>query len=486
MKHITEYEPKVFWKHFYELTKLYRESRNEKLAVDYVENIAKNLGLRYKRYAENGNIIVYKPATAGLEDHPAVVVQGHLDMVCEKESSVEHDFKTDPLDLIIKDGWISANKTTLGADDGFGVATMLCLLEDQEAKHPAIEALFTVDEEMGMGGAAAVNPEDLTGTVLLNVDSEQLGELFTGCAGGVGFAAKGQLKTEALAAADYAYYTFRIHELDGGHSGVDIHTNSANAVVEMARVLSKTFEAVPYHILSIEAGGKDNAIPREAETTVAVAADKAESFEKALKAEADAAVAEILAKWHGSYLITKQEGNLDLSAVVTAEDTKRFFDLCVKVPNGVWKYSEVVEDTVETSSNFASIKLAKGAYVASGSQRSLIESERDLMNERVAEVFRAFGAEVVADHAYPGWSPDPTSTLPERIAKIYQGLFGEPLKIKALHAGLECGLLKAKMPRLDCVSFGPTIVNPHTPQERGDIASAVGCYKLLMAVLEEL
>ncbi len=485
MKHITEYEPKVFWKHFYELTKLYRESGHEEQAIDYVESIAKAEGLRYVRYAERGNIIVYKPATPGKEDHDPVVVQGHLDMVCEKDSSSDHDFTKDQLDLIIKDGWISANKTTLGADDGFGVATMLTLLEDKNAEHPAIEALFTIEEETGMGGAASVNPEHLTGTVFLNVDSEQLGDLYTGCAGGLRFRADKKLETESIDAEEMVLFDFSIGSLDGGHSGVDIHTGSPNAVLELSSMLAEAYTHTPFQIVMINAGGKDNAIPREGTALIAVSADNAEALEDTLYAIAKKRVDEKLAAFHGEFELALVEAEGKMLAI-TEQETKKLLDMCGAVPNGVWKYSEVVEDTVETSSNFAQLILEKGELHASGSHRSFIEAERDAMFERVAEVFRAYGAEIISEAPYPGWAPDPNSTLPERISKIYQELFNEPLKIKALHAGLECGLLKAKMPRLDCVSFGPTIVNPHTHLERGDIDSAVGCYKLLMAILKEL
>ncbi len=453
---------------FKEITRIPRESGHEEKIVEYLVNFAKEHGLEYKTDDVN-NVVITRPASKGYEDRSTIVLQGHTDMVCEKNAGVEHDFAKDPIRYVIEDGWMIAKDTTLGADCGIGVAAQLAALIDP-APCGKIECLFTSSEETGMDGAFGLKPGFITGKTLINLDSEDEGELFIGCAGGLDTTAVFNYIPEPLP-ADAKCFSVRIFNGVGGHSGDDINKGRANAVQLLARFLNDCLSSADFKLslCCIDGGNKRNAIARESSATVALIGDEA-----AFKSDWDSFSADV----KGEYSVTEPDLSFALESVPApafAFDTDSAMRLVrglYAAPHGVLSMSADIPGLVETSTNLASVKVLEGNKVRVGtSQRSSITSARRAAAAKVEASFLLAGAEVTHEGEYPGWKPTLDSEILRRSVASYKKLFGVEPAVKAIHAGLECGLFLEIYPDLDMISFGPTLRGVHAPGERLDLAS---------------
>ncbi len=472
-------EPKLVWGLFDEITKVPRPSKKEEKIGKYLVEFAQKHNLEYQCDAI-GNIVIRKPASAGYEARPTVVLQAHTDMVCEKNSDKEFDFDNDAIQTYIDGGWVKADGTTLGADDGIGIAAALALLIDETIKHPAIEALFTVDEETGLTGAFNLGKGMVKGKYLINLDSEDEGEVFIGCAGGIDTLAYLPLATEA-APADYSYYKVSVSGLLGGHSGDDIDKGHANSNKWAARIAERAVREFGAKLSYFDGGNLRNAIPREAYIILGIPSEQAQAFESDIKTFGDALCAEFtLVEKNAKIELSK----VDTPATILSAATQRNLLLAlIGVPSGVLAMSAAMPGLVETSTNLASVKFAEDKIVITTSQRSSLESAKEYAKLHVESVFVAAGCEVVHSDGYPGWAPNPNSTLLECTKEAYKKLFGAEPKVRAIHAGLECGLFLEKYPHLEMVSFGPTLRGVHSPDERLEIATVDKFWKLLVEVV---
>lgn len=453
---------------FKEITRIPRESGHEEKIVEYLVNFAKEHGLEYKTDDVN-NVVITRPASKGYEDRSTIVLQGHTDMVCEKNAGVEHDFAKDPIRYVVEDGWMIAKDTTLGADCGIGVAAQLAALIDP-APCGKIECLFTSSEETGMDGAFGLKPGFITGKTLINLDSEDEGELFIGCAGGLDTTAVFSYIPEPLS-ADAKCFSVRIFNGVGGHSGDDINKGRANAVQLLARFLNDCLSSSDFKLslCCIDGGNKRNAIARESSATVALTGD-----ESAFKSHWDSFSADV----KGEYSVTEPDLSFALESVPApafAFDTDSAMRLVrglYAAPHGVLSMSADIPGLVETSTNLASVKMLEDNKVRVGtSQRSSITSARRAAAAKVEASFLLAGAEVTHEGEYPGWKPTLDSEILRRSVASYKKLFGVEPAVKAIHAGLECGLFLEIYPDLDMISFGPTLRGVHAPGERLDLAS---------------
>lgn len=453
---------------FKEITRIPRESGHEEKIVEYLVNFAKEHGLEYKTDDVN-NVVITRPASKGYEDRSTIVLQGHTDMVCEKNAGVEHDFAKDPIRYVVEDGWMIAKDTTLGADCGIGVAAQLAALIDP-APCGKIECLFTSSEETGMDGAFGLKPGFITGKTLINLDSEDEGELFIGCAGGLDTTAVFSYIPEPLP-ADAKCFSVRIFNGVGGHSGDDINKGRANAVQLLARFLNDCLSSSDFKLslCCIDGGNKRNAIARESSATVALTGD-----ESAFKSHWDSFSADV----KGEYSVTEPDLSFALESVPApafAFDTDSAMRLVrglYAAPHGVLSMSADIPGLVETSTNLASVKMLEDNKVRVGtSQRSSITSARRAAAAKVEASFLLAGAEVTHEGEYPGWKPTLDSDILRRSVASYKKLFGVEPAVKAIHAGLECGLFLEIYPDLDMISFGPTLRGVHAPGERLDLAS---------------
>ncbi len=453
---------------FKEITRIPRESGHEEKIVEYLVNFAKEHGLEYKTDDVN-NVVITKPASKGYEDRSTIVLQGHTDMVCEKNAGVEHDFAKDPIRYVIEDGWMIAKDTTLGADCGIGVAAQLAALIDP-APCGKIECLFTSSEETGMDGAFGLKPGFITGKTLINLDSEDEGELFIGCAGGLDTTAVFNYIPESLP-ADAKCFSVRIFNGVGGHSGDDINKGRANAVQLLARFLNDCLSSADFKLslCCIDGGNKSNAIARESSATVALTGDEA-----AFKSDWDSFSADV----KGEYSVTEPDLSFALESVPApaftfdTDSAMRIVRGLYAAPHGILAMSADIPGLVETSTNLASVKMLEGNKVRVGtSQRSSITSARRAAAAKVEASFLLAGAEVTHEGEYPGWKPTLDSEILRRSVASYKKLFGVEPAVKAIHAGLECGLFLEIYPDLDMISFGPTLRGVHAPGERLDLAS---------------
>lgn len=453
---------------FKEITRIPRESGHEEKIVEYLVNFAKEHGLEYKTDDVN-NVVITRPASKGYEDRSTIVLQGHTDMVCEKNAGVEHDFAKDPIRYVIEDGWMIAKDTTLGADCGIGVAAQLAALIDP-SPCGKIECLFTSSEETGMDGAFGLKPGFITGKTLINLDSEDEGELFIGCAGGLDTTAVFNYIPESLP-ADAKCFSVRIFNGVGGHSGDDINKGRANAVQLLARFLNDCLSSADFKLslCCIDGGNKRNAIARESSATVALTGDEA-----AFKSDWDSFSADL----KGEYSVTEPDLSFALESVPApaftfdTDSAMRIVRGLYAAPHGVLSMSADIPGLVETSTNLASVKMLEGNKVRVGtSQRSSITSARRAAAAKVEALFLLAGAEVTHEGEYPGWKPTLDSEILRRSVASYKKLFGVEPAVKAIHAGLECGLFLEIYPDLDMISFGPTLRGVHAPGERLDLAS---------------
>ncbi|MCX6266129.1 MAG: aminoacyl-histidine dipeptidase [Bacteroidetes bacterium] len=479
---ILQLNPKALWKNFHSLTRIPRPSKIEDQIREFIFNFGKNLGLETIQ-DEVGNVIIRKPATPGMENRKGVVLQGHLDMVPQKNSDKVHDFGKDPIETIIDGEWVRANGTTLGADNGMGVAAAMAVLESKEMVHGPIEALFTSDEETGMTGANGLKPGILKGDILINMDSEDEGELYIGCAGGTNGSITFSYKEEILT-GDYAGYKINVTGLKGGHSGVDIHLGRGNANKIMNRVLFHGFKDHGLQVASIDGGSLRNAIPRESFAHVAIPSGQVKAF------------LECLAKLTGDIKneLSAVEPTLKIEAavaevpasVINAGVLLNCMNAICACPNGVMRMSNEMIGLVETSNNLAIVKAEKGAIKIMNLLRSSVDSAKDDLQQMIQSVFDLAGAESVFDGSYPGWKPNPDSPILKTMQDIYNKKYGNIPEIKAIHAGLECGILGGAYPNWDMISFGPTIRFPHSPDEKVNIATVQKFYDFLVETLKNI
>ncbi|WP_308784217.1 aminoacyl-histidine dipeptidase [uncultured Blautia sp.] len=479
MRALENCEPKRVFYYFEELCKIPHGSGNTKQISDYLVSFAKEHGLEYVQ-DEMNNVVIYKPATKGYEDAPAVILQGHMDMVCEKRPDVEHDFTKDPLNISVQDGYVTANGTTLGGDDGIAVAYGLALLESEDIAHPALEVLITVDEEIGLLGAEGIDCSVLKGKRLINLDSEAEGSLWISCAGGLsGISTIPVQRVEA----EGQKAAVKITGLMGGHSGAEIDKKRANANVLMGRFLYSLQKETAYEIISLAGGQKDNAITREADAELLV-----EDI-NAVKACAEKLQKGFREEYAGTdEKITVEITDLGAASAKVLHPTSRekvlFF--LMEVPFGIQKMSGTIDGLVETSTNIGIVKLGEDEFLGSSSVRSSVEAAGAALSDKICYLTEFLGGEYTVQGAYPAWEYRKDSPLRDRMVEVYEEMYGEKPNVVAIHAGLECGLFYKKIEGLDCVSLGPNMKDIHTSEEMLDIASTERVWKYLVKVLEYL
>lgn len=478
-----ELKPACVFHYFNEICQIPHPSKKEEKMVEYLIAFGKNHHLETK-VDQVGNVLIKKPATKGKEHLKTVILQSHVDMVCEKNSNVQHDFLKDPIKTVIDGEWLKADGTTLGADNGIGVATELALLASDDVEHGPLECLFTIDEETGLTGAFALQEGFMNGDILLNLDSEDEGEVFIGCAGGMDTLAEYTYKTIS-SPADYFYFKVEVKGLTGGHSGDDINKNRANANKLLIRFLSSVSEKYDMYLCEIDGGNLRNAIPREAYALCAVPMADKESVRIDLNLYA--------ADVENEYSVTEPGVKFFLNSEVFRKEaidrdtTARLIKSLYAVHHGILAMSQDIAGLVETSSNLASVKMTEGHIIkVATSQRSSIRSSCQDMVNMVKAAFELGGAKTTVGDGYPGWKPNPSSPILKVAADAYKHLFGTEAKVKAIHAGLECGLFLEKYPNLDMISFGPTLRGVHSPDERMLIPSVDRFWKHLLEILANI
>ena len=475
-------KPAALWKNFAAMNAIPRPSKHEDKIQAFAENWGKEKGLETFK-DEIGNVIIRKSATPGMEDRMGVILQGHLDMVPQKNSDTNHDFLTDPIQTYVEDGWVKAKGTTLGADNAIGCAAAMAVLESTDIEHGPIEVLMTTDEETGMTGAEGLKPGVLKGDILMNLDSEDEGELYVGCAGGVDTNASFSYTEEAVPAGMVAF-KLALTGLKGGHSGMDIGLGRGNANILLVRLMIQAAEQFGMRLADINAGSLRNAIPREAFASVVVPEANVDGF-KALVAEYFDILKEDL-KDNDAGVNLAVEATEMPAFVIDANTQANLFKAVDECPNGVIAMNKDMEGVVETSSNLAVIK-SEGEKINIGSlQRSAVDAERDKIASVIYKVFSDAGAETENVGAYPGWKPNVDSPILKTMKEVYNNKFGKVPEVKVIHAGLECGILGSKYPNWDMISFGPTIRSPHSPDERVNIESVEKFWDYLVETLKNV
>ncbi len=483
MKRLSHLSPQPLWNYFEEICQVPRPSKKEGRITAFLLDFAQKHGLKAIQ-DEIGNVLISKPATPGRENDPVVILQSHVDMVCEKNSDTVHDFDTDAIRPFVDDGWVRAEGTTLGSDDGIGMAAQMAVLTATNLSHGPIECLFTVDEETGLSGAFALQPGFMSGSILLNLDSEDEGELFIGCAGGIDSVGTLTFTPENVPAGSFAM-KLEVKGLLGGHSGDDINKNRGNANKILNRFLVNANKQFNLRIADFNGGNLRNAIAREAFAVVVVPHSQKEDLMVewnvfASEMEFEYEYAEPKLKLHHQSVALPEK-------VIDQVTQNRLLKLIAACPHGVLEMSTRMPGMVETSTNLASVKFTdSNEILITTSQRSEIESRKYMAAEMVESAMQLAGAEVVHSDGYPGWTPNPESIVAKVAADSYKKLFGNDPVVKSIHAGLECGLFLEKYPELDMVSFGPTIRGAHSPDERINIETVDKFWKLLVDVLENI
>ena len=467
---------------FREITRIPRESGHEEQIVAYLQQFAKARGLECKT-DKLGNVMIAKPASKGYEKRPTVILQGHTDMVCEKLAGSDFDFSKDPIQYVIEDGWMVAHETTLGADNGIGVATALSILDDDSIEHPRLECLFTVSEETGLDGARGVKKGFITGKTLINLDDEDEGYFCIGCAGGMDTVGTFSYRERPLRARD-RIRKFSVSGGLGGHSGDDIDKNRMNAVQQLARFVNEAL-SLNVDLCRIEAGNKRNAIARSGEVILAVSPrnekklmELFDDFSKRIQTEYAVTDPDV---------VCAAEPVVWEDRVIDRGTARRLVQALIAIPHGVIAMSADIPGLIETSTNLASVKMEKGRKILVGTmQRSAVDSQRVFLSKRVAAVFELAGAKVKHSDGYPGWKPNMNSPIKDVCVASYKRLFGREPVVRAIHAGLECGLFTEKFPDVDMIAFGPTLRGVHAPGERLDLASLDRFYAVLLDVLKHV
>lgn len=475
-------EPERLYHYFEEICKIPRPSKKEEKIAAYLVDFGKKLGLE-TIVDGTGNVIIRKPATKGMENVKSVVLQSHIDMVCEKNSDTVHDFEKDPIQPFISGDWVKAKGTTLGADDGIGIAAQLAILESKEIQHGPIECLFTVDEETGLTGAFGLDTTVLKSNILLNLDSEDEGEIFIGCAGGMDTVITLPCTYEKPE-ENIASFRIKVSGLKGGHSGDDINKGLGNANKILNRLLWETAKEFELRVASFNAGNLRNAIAREGEAIVTVPVN------------AETELIQYVSKYNetvrSEYRITEPDLKVEISVteqpgeVMSQETQYKLLNSLYACPHGVIAMSQSIANFVETSTNLAAVKTKGNIIEITTSQRSSVESAKYDIANMVASVFNLAGGESVHGEGYPGWTPNPDSEILEISKSVYERLFGYSPKVLAIHAGLECGLIGEKYPKMDMISYGPTIKGAHSPDERLNIETVSKFWDFTIEILKNI
>ena len=474
---VSQLNPQELWSHFAALNAVPRASKKEEKIIRFMQSFGEKLGLETKT-DETGNVLIRKPASKGMEDREPVVLQAHLDMVHQKNGEVDFDFETEGIKMFVEEDWVRANGTTLGADNGMGVAAMMAILESKELAHPPLEALFTVDEETGMTGAEGLKEGFLRGKILLNLDTEEDDEISIGCAGGVDVTARKKYETEHYKGSAVR---IMVKGLQGGHSGMDIHKGFGNANVLLSRLLWKGLN-LDVCVLSVDSGGLRNAIPREGQALVAV--KDSELYIKKLQL--------VIAAIEQEYSSLEKDLSIQIALeeveaqALNMDDSRRFIQVLRSLHNGVYRMSPEVEDLVEASNNIARVELKDGRLEILCLTRSSVESTKKEVADALEASLRLGEMEVELSGDYPGWQPNPHSKIVSLLTSIYQENFGSMPKVSAGHAGLECGIIGGKYPEMEMVSFGPTIRGAHSPDEKVSISSVQKFWGFLKNILGEI
>lgn len=475
-------EPKSVWKHFYDINQIPRCSKNEEAACTFIKNLADGLNLKYKE-DETGNIVIFKPGTKGMEDRPTVIIQGHVDMVCEKNKGTEHNFDTDAIKMLIKDGWVEADGTTLGADNAIGLCMGLALLTEEGIAHPPLEILCTVDEETGMTGALGLKDGFLDGKIMLNLDTEEEGALYIGCAGGMHTVMTQKIEWENRPAA-HKTVSVKIKGLRGGHSGLNIVDQYGNAIKLISRMLYAVQEQTPFLVSAVNGGTAHNAIPREAEVVLCV--------DEAAYAQLQKTAKEFQTILTSEFKAVESNISFSIEEVATVEKTfsaaqsARIINFLYSIPHGVYAMSHDVEGLVETSTNMAVIETRKEELYLLTSQRSSVASSIIDMGGKVRAAALLAGFTAEHGDGYPAWQPNAASPILAVCKDVYAKKYGSQPEIKAVHAGLECGIIGEIYPDMDMISLGPDITGAHSPDERVRVESVNSIWEYLLEILKEI
>lgn len=478
---MTDLQPYTLWNYFHQITQVPRPSKKEEQIAAYLQGFASRHQLPVTT-DKAGNILITKPASPGYENNPTVILQAHIDMVCEKNADTKHDFEKDSIQTYIDGDWVKARGTTLGADNGIGMAMMLAVLDAENLQHPALECLFTVDEETGLTGAYGLDKNLLSGFVLINLDSEDDGEIFIGCAGGIGTTAVLSYQQET-APSGYFGFRVKVSGLKGGHSGGDIHLGLGNAIKTLNRYLWLLNQQMDLRLISFEGGNLHNAIPREASAFCAVPYAEKETIRVMLNIY----IATIEAEFKDiepNFRMSLESDSLP-KTVIEKSASDRLLQTLYACPHGVTGMSRVIPGLVETSTNLASVKMTgNGEFKINTSQRSSSESAKTDIAAQLKAVFELAGTTVIQSEGYPGWQPNVESALLAKTVTAYNNLFKEEPEVKAIHAGLECGLFLEKYPHLDMISIGPQMYGVHSPDEKLSISSTQKTWKWLIELLK--
>ena len=475
-------EPNKLWNHFADLNAVPRPSKKEELVIEFMMNFGKSLNLETIK-DKAGNVIIKKPASPGLENRKKVILQSHLDMVHQKNNDTVFDFESEGIRMRVQGDWIDAEGTTLGADNGIGVATIMATLSSNDIDHPALEAFFTIDEETGMTGAKEMDGSLLDGQILLNLDTEDDDELSIGCAGGIDTNTSYSYKTQPIADNSLCF-EIKVKGLLGGHSGMDIDSGRGNANKWMSRLLWTISKELKIQLISFDGGGLRNAIPRESQCVIAISKNDSELFHSIFKG-----MRETFKSEYKSIEIHQQIECSETSAMedaVSDNDFNKILNTLCAVHNGVYRMSPDIEGLVETSSSLARVEIKKGRFITQSLQRSSVDSTRDEVAMTIKSCFENMGCEVVQSGEYPGWQPNPDSEILEIMEQLYKDMFNENPQVKACHAGLECGILGKHLPGVDMISFGPNIRAAHSPDEKVQISSVQKFWKFYLETLKQI
>ncbi len=476
---LSNIEPQIIWKNFSKLNAVPRPSKKEEKVIAFIKEFGENLGLE-TIVDETGNVIIRKPATPGMENRQSIVMQSHLDMVCQKNNDVNFDFENQGIQMEIDGDWVKAKGTTLGADNGLGVATIMSVLESTDIPHPDLEALFTIDEETGMTGALGLKPGQLTGQILLNLDTEEDDEIDIGCAGGIDVTITQSYQVEE---AKGQLIRIEIKGLQGGHSGMDIHKGFGNSNIILGRFLYEGLNNQNIQLISIDGGSLRNAIPREAFAVISVrnANEFIENTTNRLKKEI---LEEFASVEPGLQINIEHTSNTEKA--LSEADSKKIILTLKSLHNGVYRMSPDVADLVEASNNVARVDLKNGDLKILNLSRSSVESSKNSVAEQLKSVAELAGMNVEFSGSYPGWKPKPGSAIVQLMEKIYTEKFNEKPHVVACHAGLECGIIGANYPEMEMVSFGPTIRGAHSPDEKASISSTQKFWEFTKDILANI
>jgi dipeptidase D len=475
-------EPKALWNHFADLNAVPRPSKKEERVIQFMVDFGKQLGLE-TRLDRIQNVVIKKPATVGMENRTTLILQSHLDMVHQKNEETVFDFNTQGIEMLVDGDWVKANGTTLGADNGIGVAAIMALLASTDIQHPALEAMFTIDEETGMTGAKELDGSLYSGKILLNLDTEDDDELSIGCAGGIDTNTSYKYNQVAIN-KDFKKLKVAIKGLLGGHSGMDIDKGRGNANKLLTRLLYQLSSLFEIQLISFDGGSLRNAIPREANCVIAIKSE--------LSAEINEKIQELGAVLVNEYKSIEPNFKLNTESISTEElamdsaNFQKIINTLHGVQNGVFRMSPEIKDLVEASSSLARVIIKDGEFITQSLQRSSVETSKDDVANSIRATFENMGAAVVQSGDYPGWQPNPSSPIVSLMADLYKEMFHESPQIKACHAGLECGILGKHLPNVDMVSFGPNIRAAHSPDEKVQISSVQKFWRYLLATIESV